>query len=234
MKLINILIIIVLILSVILILSIELNLSILIETDMSKEKVYAVNNIFLNLSYGYVAGFLIYFLTVSIPSFKKKNKMKPLIEEYISKFYNSTIFNFYMFYNQSGLIDIKIKEHENVKDFFETQKKWEKILDIIAKKQTYSSRKEILERFSVECNSFLNKILPYEEYLSTTQLDLLNQIRRDDFLTLFEHYDNSVEELEDMKELFFERFVKYTKLIYDLNKTVSIKDNRKFYWKIPT
>ncbi len=230
MRILNLTIYLLLFISIWIILSVGLNLIPVFEIDISYEKAERINRVIINVSYSYLAGYIMYLLTVSLPSFRRKKTMIPLINNYINTYCSQSLFSFFMFYNNSELLDIDIKEHQNVKEIVSEYKQSEKMLDTISKSHTFQSRKEILTRFNDESNLFFNRILPYEEFLVEKQLEIINNIRQDNFLTFFDYYDKVTEELEDLRKSFYDRFESHTELIFHLSKTLQLNPTDNFYW----
>ena len=186
----------------------------------SSHSMDTLNNVLLNLSYSYFTGFTVYFFTVSLPLYNRKRIMLPLVNNYIDNFVNFSILDFLMFYNNSDLIDDDIKKHPFVKDLFNVNNMSRKMIDTLSRNNDYKNRKKILIKLLNKSILFFGKIQAYESFLSTKQLTILNDIRQDDFLSLSEYYDDTMEEMDDMKGIFFKRFEKYTKNIYLLKQTI--------------
>jgi len=220
MKIIKYIIYILLLISIWTILSVGLTIIPTFEADITKETADRVNSVMINISYSYLAGYIMYFLTVSLPTYRRKMTMEPLINDYIETYCSQSLFSFFMYYNNSDLLEFDIKEHQNVKEIVIEHKKDEKMIDTITKSNTFQSRKEILSRFNHESNLFFNKIIPYEELLAQSQQEIINDIRKDNFITLFDYYDKTTEDVKDIKMIFYDRFDTHIKLIYKLRKTI--------------
>ena len=65
--------------------SIELEIIPKISTSWNDVFCYKLNNVFINLSYSFLAGYIFYIFTVVIPDYKKKKKITPILYKKISR-----------------------------------------------------------------------------------------------------------------------------------------------------
>ena len=95
-----------------------------------------LNAVYLNLSYSYIIGFVIYTLTVLVPEYKRKEKYLPLIEKIVNDTYSKLLHNYYMFSVEND--DLKLNSDE--------ENSMRKIRQSLDEKYTHSTLKFITKK----------------------------------------------------------------------------------------
>lgn len=180
------------------------------------------NNVALNLAYSFFAGFIMFTLTVTIPQYKRRKTILPLIKRYVNKYYRSIEMNFFMFCVENKSITSLDKSDEKfMTDYRVLMNKQfgDKIFQDIIERKTDKDRYESLVSFQEEDANFINKIIPYEDYLTTEQTQLLNDVKLDQI----SYAANSFESLKDVdkkiNDLVFNVFKQHLRLARKLKET---------------
>jgi hypothetical protein len=212
-KLINSLILIFFVLALWGILSIEVKIIPLIHLSLNEEVTNSLNSVYINLSYSYVAGVLIYLLTVVIPYKNRKRVVLPLIKNLIIKYYKGSLFSFTTFY----LNERKeyLENNNDLKEYSKELRLNEKLLKALYSDE--AGRKNTLKLVSKEFYEFNVNITSNEDYLSIDQLNILNKLRQDTFIELVDQYIDTMG-VDDVNKLFYETFKKYIQLVVELKK----------------
>jgi hypothetical protein len=139
-----------------------------------------LNDVYLNLSYSYIIGFVIYTLTVLLPEYKRKEKYLPLIENIVNDTYSKFLHNYYMF--AVGNDDLKLNSDEEIsmKNIRQTldEKYTHSTLEFITKKIDYKNRGAMIKGFQDYYEIFIKEMIPIENFLSAEQVQIFNQIRQ--------------------------------------------------------
>ena len=211
-NLIDTLILILLALSIWAILSIGIKIIPLIPTSLNVDLQNDLNSIYLNLSYSYIAGLVIYWFTVILPKRGRKKVYIPLINNLISNYYSSSLLVFYLFYYKNESI-VDLNKHEIAIRFFKNELKSDiKIIKKIIEKE---NKDTFLKRSKEEFREFNKSIIPNEEYLTERQLSIINKIRQGQFIRRMDVYRDFYG-WHDTESSFYEEFNMYVTLIDEL------------------
>ena len=209
------------------ILSIGIGILPLINTSIiCDETIEKLNIVFLNLSYSYLAGYIMYFLTVTVPFYRRRKIFELLINNFIYKYYSSALFTFYLYYyNKKNIVDIK--ENQYVKEFYDRDKELQgKSMDTLGMDSDNEIRSRRLSNLHSEYINFISNMIPYKDYLNAEQLSILNKLQLNNFTIMIESYEN-IAGISDVDSLFYEKFNEYISLIVSLNKSIKNKDDKK-------
>lgn len=157
------------------ILSIEINIIPFIQTSFSKEYCEKLNKALLNLSYSYFAGFIMYLLTVTIPNYLKRRKVKPMLEYFIYE-YNDKLHNLYFhaFFDFNSSM-MNVKDDLFLKKLM-MRKKWERAHKN-KMEEPIGIRIEKLKTFYEIKEALTNMLIPYSNVLTDKQLKLMLKIQ---------------------------------------------------------
>jgi len=133
------------------------------------------NRFFLNLSYGYIAGIIIYSLTVIIPQHKRNKTMHPLIKNMVVEYY-SNLYLYYtiLYYNDEAVKMPPCKKAEVSQFINKLTQNNPDVFEAVTEKMITTAKDNIKQAD----DQFKQEITPYEKYLSKTQLEIfvsLNQ-----------------------------------------------------------
>lgn len=126
------------------------------------------NRFFLNLSYGYIAGIIIYSLTVIIPQHKRNRTVRPLIKNMVLEYYsNLQLFYAILYYSDPSANMPPCKKAEVSKFISKLTENNPDVFEAIKERMITTAKGEIKQAV----NQFKQEITPYEKYLSKTQLE---------------------------------------------------------------
>jgi hypothetical protein len=126
------------------------------------------NRFFLNLSYGYIAGIIIYSLTVIIPQHKRNRTVRPLIKNMVLEYYsNLQLFYAILYYSDPSANMPPCKKAEVSKFINKLTENNPDVFEAIKERMITTAKGEIKQAV----NQFKQEITPYEKYLSKTQLE---------------------------------------------------------------
>lgn len=97
------------------ILTIGLKLCFVPSPEWAEEYADGINNILLNLSYSYVAGYIIYWFTVIIPEERDRKEVLPLLRNEVISLWTpiQNVFNWYIAFNVTEYVKATQKEVSN-------------------------------------------------------------------------------------------------------------------------
>lgn len=132
-----------------------------------------INQLLLNLSYSYIAGYLFYLFTCWLPSLLRSIKMQPILDAG-KKDIKVCIHNMYSFFHDVDEGDINMNDIDEICKVM-SEANW---TEIVHSHLPDSNRMRLLAHFSRELNSTLIDFLTLnKEFLSTDDLMKLNVIR---------------------------------------------------------
>ncbi len=204
------------------IISIGLEIVPLIENPLFNDDFWLkINNVSLNLAYSYFAGFIIFTLTVTIPQYRRRSINIPLVNKYIQTYFISTTYEFFMFCIENPTLIFDETDKKFMNNFRANLNKQisDNVLNNLLKNRDNNDRYISLTRL-VESNSkFINTIIPYEIYLSSTQLVIINEIRKNEISLSVEAYKDFIG-VEDIDNLTFKVLKAHVKRVENLNNTI--------------
>lgn len=153
--------------------SLEVSMIPLIVIDFSVENIKGINDILLNLSYGYIAGVIMYFFTVVIPRKNLRKKQMSLLYDYIDDFYRQSMYLYSKFC--AGVFDNDDSVIKYRNNYVEIAKYIPQV------RHSNKARYDCLLKISELKTSFILTIIHYKEYFSDSQFVLFSKIRRVEF-----------------------------------------------------
>lgn len=215
----------ILLLSIWIILSIGVGLIPLINSTLFSIETYTkINTVLINVAYSFLAGYIMYALTVIIPYNNKKKLNLLVINHYIQNYYISFkgVYNVYLSkIDKPFLNDVDLKEIEALRDsIIKTNGKNGEFIYKTYFLNNSILLKEHLIHLADETKAFINFIIPYSDFLSEKQLFLFNNIRTDEILSYIDFYvsfnKNPLSEDEALHKL----LTKHNNLVEKLNLTL--------------
>jgi len=170
------------------VLSIELEWIPKIPCDFSNTTINGLNRAFLALAYSYIAGAVIYGMTVKYPEYRKKQRIAPVIKAKIENL-GVLLSNMNTEFRDSNN-NPKISDIDAVMALFTTKRWRERCLmpeHVICKDVTDGFIQDFRE-FRTVVDSFIND---YKDFLSTDQLIYLELIRNTRLNQFFGTYEKS-------------------------------------------
>jgi len=180
------------------------------------------NNVALNLAYSYFAGFIMFTLTVTIPQFKRRKTIIPLIKRYVNMYYGSIEMDFFMFCVENKSITSLDKSDESfMSDYriFMNKQFGDKMFQGVINKKTDKERYESIVSFREEDTNFLNKIISYEDYLTTEQTQILNSIKLHQISYAIDSFEGLKEFDNKINDIIFNVLNQHLKLAKNLKET---------------
>ena len=201
-RIVNGVIIMLLVLSVWAIISVEFEFQ-QIKINVSSINCSKINKICLNLSYSYFAGFIMYFLTVSIPRTTRKRTYKPLVVNIIDDYYYRSMFQYFSYCIDSNSFIPIAKDDQYLRKYCGKMDQKFGIKNIMSSQmvsRTFAKRFDCLKTLTELNRSFINTIIPYEDYLTAKQITIITNIRKDQFCLYIDAQRNGIKD-EDFSEL---------------------------------
>ena len=156
----------------------------------------------MNLAYSYLAGFVIFTLTVTIPQYKRKILNVPLIKKMINDFYSGLLKDYFMFCVENKSLTLSLANEQFMDNYRSSMVKQfgEPMFKYHIEKRTNNDRYKSIDSFRRQKTIFIDRMIPFENYLSTRQVYILNQLRQreisfvvDGYETLKEHGRNEID-----------------------------------------
>lgn len=204
--------------------SIDIPLIPKVPCSFSEETIKGLNRAYLALAYSYIAGAIIYGMTVKYPSYLNKRRLAPVINAKIEKV--GSMLDWMNIEFRDADKNPPISDLDGVMALFET-KRWKERCHM----PEHSGCKDVLDGF-VKDYSELKTIVDalindYKEYLSGEQMIYLEAIRGNRLNQFFRSYEKSKGNCE-YTDVFFEKILhpEYRMLIllyYSLCKVSGIK-----------
>lgn len=191
-----------LVLSVLTIFSVEFEFQ-LIKINVSKITCLKINRICLNLSYSFFAGLIMYVLTVLIPRSTRKRIYKPLVVYIIDDYYYRSMFQYFSYCTDRNSFIPLAKDDQYLKNYCSKmdQKFGRKnIMDGQMITKSFVERFDSLKTLTEVNRSFINTIIPYEDYLTAKQITIFTKIRKNQFYMYVDAHGNGIKD-EDSSEL---------------------------------
>lgn len=187
MRYINIILCIILVLSLWPVLSVGLHWLPLINCKfITEDCCIRINTVTLNLAYSYLAGYIIYFLTVRIPFFIKRKNIWPEIMHSTEYFLNQLKLEFYIFCINNQNITTASEDQMILQSIQDNQMR-----GFVTNDLDSTDRLKALKRAKDFHNNFIKEILPYEDFLNAEQLIIFGQIKKLTFnqhIELYKHF----------------------------------------------
>lgn len=209
------------ILSIWLILHVKLEIVPLVPmSNMTNSFAIGLNEIASNLSYSYLAGLIMYVLTVTIPEYRRRRIYKTLVDHLINSYYERVLYSFFAFYStKTNVIDIDMDESIVYYKTKQNAVSWNLLTKIVQAPDPELDKWRLTTLLDAS-NDFVGVITFYEKILSNDQLVILNQIRKNGFWNRISDYDTMARGIADMELVFYENYSKYVKLVSNLKKTI--------------
>lgn len=164
-------------------LAIEVHLLPIVSIAVTQETADGINRILLGLSYSYLAGWIIYLLTVSLPEYNKRRKLSPIIRRQIDSIANqlhNLVMEFCLPPNQNPDIF-------NVSQCIQTMKArdWTDPVQMPFKPNGTTLKQSFIHDFTNLCNMIDDTLECYTLYLTTDQCLLLESMRHTNIPLVF-------------------------------------------------
>lgn len=143
----------------------------------------SINSILLNLSYSYLAGVIVYLLTIVLPDFWQQYKLKPIIDErikYIGLLFEKQMVGF-------GSDDVFSPDCTKIDECIQVMQAadWNAIN---ATRNPFTNRKRLFITYKEDLDLIFSEIssllVTYQKQLSTKEIQYLESFRQDDFIIL--------------------------------------------------
>ena len=185
-----------------------------------------INNILINLSYSYVAGYILYWFTVIIPEKRDKEIVLPLIKNEIISLWSpiESLFNWYIAF--SATEQVKPTEEEVLKAIHENYSKY-KVYDYIPPKK----RIDNTDLLKIRLDEFKDKAIFLSQksrYFTAEQFNCLNVIINENynpFSTLANSCAPNQDIHEAMKNIVSAQLWKIIEEYINLRESFGIKDD---------
>lgn len=185
-----------------------------------------INNILINLSYSYVAGYILYWFTVIIPEKRDKEIVLPLIKNEIISLWSpiESLFNWYIAF--SATEQVKPTEEEVLKAIHENYSKY-KVYDYIPPQK----RIDYTDLLKIRLDEFKDKAIFLSQksrYFTAEQFNCLNVIINENynpFSTLANSCAPNQDIPEAMKNIVSAQLWKIIKDYINLRESFGIKDD---------
>lgn len=183
--------------------SIDIPLITKVPCCFSDETIVGLNRAYLALAYSYIAGAIIYGMTVKYPCYLNKRRLTPVINAKIEKL-GSMLDWMNVEFREAGS-NPPISDLDGVMALFET-KRWNEHCHM----PDHSGCKDVLDGFVRDYNELKTivdaLINDYKEYLSGEQMVYLEAIRGNKLNQFFRMYEKSNKNC-DYTDVFFEKIV---------------------------
>lgn len=206
---------IILIISFYVIISLKLHILPLCEINLPADTINNLNEVSLNLSYGYITGFIMYLFTVIIPTNSRNRIIKSLIKDNIEAFYRITLYNYFIFCNQLHDDDYSLKEF---------CQNYSEIVKSIPKRLKSTNRIKALINITDAKKDFIRNMTIYNDSLTLKQLKIFAAIQNDNFdRVILSFKDEKVEGEDNEMEIWQYLYAvsnPMAKLITDIHNTI--------------
>ena len=147
----------------------------------SSDNADQINQVFINLSYSYITGALVYFLTIALPKYIEDSKLQPVINTKIENI-GVMLHNMLVgFYQENDSLDLDIKNITACQALLESAD-WNQPNSLpIYKKGQNKLCETFKSDFEVIQEDITRFILCYKSHLSTEQIKLLEEIQSAEF-----------------------------------------------------
>lgn len=190
-------------------------------SNMTEDSAKNLNTVMENLSYSYLAGLIMFFLTVTIPDYKRKMAYKSVINNVIESYYGGILVLFYMFYvAKKDIVDIE--DDESIKYYKEGSDKnaWTS-LERIANVPDPVLINNRFREIAIITDNFFKEIIPYEGFLSNEQLIIVNKMKIHRRWWNIIDYSMSLEGIPENEKLFYKELSKHIVYVTDLKKSIN-------------
>lgn len=147
----------------------------------STDTVNRSNDVFKNLSYSYFAGYVVYFLTVLVPYYKKKKLVQPIIYYLSDNLLSDTLISFLSIY-YGNMDDLNILKREKIEKLITEEIKTSALFKSIYIKKDSCPNLElvdvVLPKIKTERDLFIDRMSINMAYLSKGQNEILNDISK--------------------------------------------------------
>lgn len=209
--------------------------------NFSNEMTLKINSVFINIAYSYSAGFIMYVLTVIIPNHYRKKPNVHFINRQIQDYYLTANGRFISYCNFTKTIEINDTDkkiigeykinyfnfyYKNRGDKIDKKEKenYDKVLENLYNWQFENPETKKLEYLKLtyeEVKRFIDSILPYFDFLSTEQMNIFNEIRKNGLIGYLDFYFMFINTIKKNEEQsLYDIFSKHDKLVESLYKTI--------------
>jgi len=168
-------------------------------SNISQESWSKLNVVCLNLAYSYLAGFVIFTLTVTIPQYKRKMLNMPLIKKMINDFYSGLLMDYFMFCVENKSLTLNETNERFLNNYRRSMDKQfgESTLRHYIEKRTNNDRYKSIDSFRQQKIIFIDRMIPFENHLSANLVFILNQLRQREISFVVDGYETLKENGRD-------------------------------------
>ncbi len=196
-----------------------------INVDWTQERCDNLNQLYINLSYSFWAGFVFYLLTIYFPQKREQKRLEPVIKQKVLEI-RKDLRNILLEFSRSTDIQ-KYTEIEDVRKVL-MSKKWTDYMPMYQK--LYGINISYIA-FIGEVGKTIQKntidlIQSYQRYLTTEQIRLLEELPQKYIFSLAQRFSKMPISLEDQngKNSLVDMFIDAMNKMSEIEKSFSIKD----------
>ncbi len=186
----------------------------LFKTD-NKDLADGINDILLNLSFSYITGYTVYYLTVMLPHSYKQKKIKEVIDDKLSTIKDKLTNSVLCIYDVEEWEELELSKEAFVEKFKSTMIAPYFERDFLGLKSTIF---DYINKERKDINDIISELIEYRDYLSFNSLVFLESIRSSDYfknLRVLENYSNLPKDLVENKQRLGESLYKLYEKVKD-------------------
>jgi hypothetical protein len=184
----------------------------------STETSIKINTCLLNIAYSYLAGFIMYIFTVTIPYNIRKKTNLIVINHYIHNYCYSSSTDFITSCLKMKSIkynELDLEKIQKLKDQFLKNENGEYSWNLVFVNDKMELKDRLI-KMSNETKDFINNIIPYSDFLSNEQLPIFNRLRTDGSIISIDCFLNFIYS----DKLLYHYLSKHDELVGKLNLTI--------------
>lgn len=208
------------------ILAIQLRITCLqIQMNWSQDRCDNLNQLFINLTYSFLAGYVFYLLTIYFPQRKEKKRIQPVIQQKVLDI-RRAISDILLEFSRNTDIKTDFLEIDNAKTIL-MSKNWTDIIPMF--QRLYQARISYLAYIGEVGNKIRKDIVDfiqsYQRYMTTEQVCLLEELYNMQIFALANQFKQMNISLEDKngKESIVDLFIDVVRKIHEIENSFSIK-----------
>lgn len=182
-----------------------------------------INNVYINLSYSFIAGYIFYLLTICIPQRINYNKIQPVLNKKVLHIKSS-------FRN----ILLEFSREVNIEDFMEVEharqvllsKNWTSYIPMF--QRLYNANMSYIEHINVEGKNIKQQVLDfiqtYQQFLITEQICALEELSSMQIFRIASQFSQMNINLQPGIDSLVEEFILALEKVYEIEKLFSDKE----------
>lgn len=196
-----------------------------INVDWTQERCDNLNQLYINLSYSFLAGFVFYLLTIYFPQKRERKRLEPVIKKKVLEI-RKDLRNILLEFSRGTDIQ-KYMEIENARKVL-MSKNWTDIMPMYQK--LYNANISYISFISEEGKIMKKKIndfiQSYQPYITAKQLCLLEELSNMIIFSTAHQFSKMPISLEDAngKKSLVDMFIDALNKMYEIEKSFSIKN----------